>query len=269
MMRVITLSLFIFFSLIPLANARDTECGRYCLALQVYDHTVHALALSQQQAAFEQSADQLLVSERIPLYLRYMNAYSQIIESDLNRYWLRYIRRHIPAVQLNYMMEGMSTSDALMRVNEALSDAAAASRQEVDQYLKKLSHRQIRAQRREMLQRFDTAYGLSRMRILVDQYALSYMASSLTEQAKWHPTGIHDGHLLSGVLDEVQDEHVRNETVAWLTYALRHLNDQTLKDAADLYENAGYQNLLSVTESALAPHFDRLRKRNNLASPES
>jgi hypothetical protein len=288
MIRLITFISLIAYSFVALATPANKECDRYCLASKVYDRSPHLLVLKQQQGLFESWAQQLLASKQGPLYLSYMTAYSQIIESDLNRYWLRYIRRHVPTVQLSFMADSMSESPALVRVNKSLLEASSASKQEVDSYLKKLMWVRIREARRYMLQRFDKAYGLSRMRTLVDQHALSYMALSFEQQVPALSKTADMSSLIKPVsmarqqrderkveatenplLADLQATEVHRDTLSWLTYALRHVSDQELREAVNLYEKAGYQNLLRVTESALELHFDRLMKKNNLSSPES
>ena len=233
----------------------EQHCDRYCLTQQLTSFSPLSYIFSKHQQSLERWAGSLLITGQEPLYLSYMTAYDKLIDSELDQYWVRYNRRKLTPEALTRQTEILGHSTEIGLVLTALSSAQNTPKKEVDDYLKRLMWVRIRESRRYLLDRFDHAYGLSRITERLERSSVAFFAAYIGQPL-----------FFSNLMHEAEEasEEAHRKSLAWLTFALKHISDQELRSAIAIYELPDYQHMLDISVSAIDLHFERLKQKNHL-----
>lgn len=254
-------------------------CDRLCQTKEVLSVTPVSLVVSEMHGQLESWANLLLTINDAPTYKVYMAGFGVVNEARLDRYLVRYSRRQLSGEELNALHQNASLiSHAL--VTNALTTAQDVDQQQMEAYIKRLMWVRMRETRRYLVERLDTAYGLSRLRARLRQLNQGFVSRYMVSQVEaWmFPDGgaMHSdakkaiNRWLRLELDQsdsdLQAESYR-QSIDLLTFLLKNISDEEIRDALVFYESARYQKLLATIEKAMDLHYQRLVLKNNLSDP--
>ena len=277
--RFFCLSLFVL-SLPVYANS-EAPCDRLCKTRQSVAVTPVPFVLVDMNGQLDAWANLLLTINDAPTYQTYMNGYQVLSESHMGRYLARYTRRNLKGKELNHLHQQV-TEGSYKTVSDALNEASTASRQTVEEYIRRLMWIRMRETRRYLIERLDTAYGLSRLTMKAQQVNHSFIGLYMVDQVEawmFSETTPKDTDAQQAIdrwlrvdIDrsdpDLQSDSYR-KAVNLLTYALKNVSDEDIRQALTFYEGAAYQQLITVIEKAMDLHFQRLVVKNNLSVPET
>lgn len=258
-----------------------TTCDRLCKATSMVNHSPNPLVVSQFEAQMESWASLLMGMHDAPTYLTYMDGYQLIASKDLNHYAARYVRRKLRGKQLTALYQYLN-DHADQNLSKVLSKSLRVDEQAVDTYIRRLMWVRMREARRYLVRRLDEVYGLSTLNYVLRLETRKFIGHYMIQQAeRW---SFHDQQSLNGPLKRDIDQWLMNEidvqedafqtqnyhqVINRLTYVLRNVSDQQIRQAIAYYEHPQYQAMLELIQKALVFHFQRLRVKNSLSDPES
>ncbi len=256
-------------------------CDRLCKAETAIRYSPGEGVLAQLEMQLEDWASMLLATRDAPIYLTYMDSYQLLAAKDLNEYAARYVRRKLRSKPLNELYQHMTAlgGDSLqpMLVKVLTTDKA-----QVDEYVQRLMWVRMRETRRYLIRRLDEVYGLSRMSYLLYYQSRQFVGQYMLQQAeRWSLNQpLQADPALQNKIDrwlmediDIDPEQFQtanyHEVIQRMTYVLRNVDDQTLRQAIDYYQHPQYQEMLALIEKAWSLHFQRLRVKNSLSDQGS
>ncbi|MFC3152610.1 hypothetical protein ACFOEK_16360 [Litoribrevibacter euphylliae] len=273
--------LIIGLVLIAAVSRADTDCDRICKSASAVNHSPNPMVVSQFEAQMESWANLLMEMQDAPTYLTYMDGYQLIASKDLNHYAARYVRRKLRGKELSSLYGHLETHSD-QSLSKILHQTLSVDEQEVDAYIRRLMWVRMREARRYLIRRLDEVYGLSslnyRLRLETRKFIGHYMVQQ-AERWSFHNQEALDGDLKDQVNHwlmteiDVQEDNFQtqnyHQVINRLTYVLRNVSDQQIRQAIAYYEHEQYQAMLALIRKALTFHFQRLRVKNSLSDPET
>lgn len=261
--------------------ATEKECDRLCKAQRsVYVSPSRAI-MDQLEGQMEQWASFLMEVSDAPTYLTFMDSYQLMLSKDLSLYGARYLRRKLRGKELTELYTHLSSHQDQALFSQ-LTTSLSVNEDEVNQYVRRLMWVRMREARRYLIRRLDEVYGLSRLSYVMHYHSREFIGQFMLQQAeRWSMVADQTElksfqdqitHWLMSEIDVDPNQFQSSNyhrVISRLTYVLRNVSDQELRDAINYYQHPQYQAMLVLIEKAWALHFQRLMVKNSLSGQDS
>ncbi|GLQ32991.1 hypothetical protein [Litoribrevibacter albus] len=265
----------------PSVSFAGTDCDRLCKAQWAVRLSPSPAIVDQFGVQMEAWASLLMEISDAPTYLTYMDSYQLMAAKDLSQYGARYLRRKLRGKELTELFDHLKDQQA-KGLAKQLSNTLTADEAEVDAYIRKLMWVRMREARRYLIRRLDEVYGLSRLSYLLRYESREFVGQYMLQQAERWSVGVDRAELKSfqdqineWLMSEIDVDPSQFQTknyhqvISRLTYVLRNVSDQELREAISYYQHPNYQVMLELIEKAWTLHFQRLRVKNSLSDQDS